>query len=317
MPEMIGVQYLKGGGVCYFLTPKERLALDSFCVVEGEHGLQMARVVRAGKIVAEAQMPQNIRPIVRVATGRDHEQLKKNNKKEIDAYRLCRKKVQEKDMQMKLVDVSYTLDGRKAIFYFTAENRVDFRELVKELAQVLKLKIEMRQIGVRDEARRLGGVGCCGRILCCASFLKDFASVSIRMAKEQNLSLNPTKVSGLCGRLMCCLAYEYEGSRGKGKKKMTENKQYKKEKPDQLKEQQEKCEACPRESMAAPASEKTTVSKQPEQASQPTPTNANPEKSTASDNSANGQDKQRHGNRSDHFRRNRGYQNHNKNNRRD
>jgi len=224
MPEVVGVKYLKGGGVYYFLTPKERLPLDSFCVVEGEHGLQIARVVRASHSIPSDRLPDNLRAIVRVASGRDHEQWKRNQKKEQDAYRLCRKKVQEKGLQMKLVDVSYTLDGRKAIFFFTAESRVDFRELVKELAQALKIKIEMRQIGVRDEARRLGGVGCCGRVLCCATFLKDFASVSIRMAKAQNLSLNPTKVSGLCGRLMCCLAYEYEGTAAKGKKKKGERK---------------------------------------------------------------------------------------------
>jgi hypothetical protein len=126
--------------------------------------------------------------------------------------------VLDKALSMKLVDVTYTLDSRKAIFYFTSENRVDFRELVKELAHALKVKIEMRQIGVRDEARRLGGVGCCGQSLCCCSFLKDFVSVSIRMAKDQNVSLNPTKVSGICGRLMCCLSYEYEGPKAKTRK---------------------------------------------------------------------------------------------------
>jgi hypothetical protein len=142
---------------------------------------------------------------------------------ERDAYRLCRKLVLDKNLSMKLVDVVYTLDARKAIFYFTSENRVDFRELVKELAHALKVKIEMRQIGVRDEARRLGGVGCCGQSLCCCSFLKDFVSVSIRMAKDQNVSLNPTKVSGICGRLMCCLSYEYEGPKAKTRKPEKEN----------------------------------------------------------------------------------------------
>jgi cell fate regulator YaaT (PSP1 superfamily) len=318
MPEMVGVQYLKGGGVYYFLTPKERLALDSFCVVEGEHGVQMARVVRGSKHVEEDHLPQNIRPIVRAASARDHEQLNKNYKKERDAYRLCRQKVQEKDMLMKLVDVSYTLDGRKAIFYFTAENRVDFRELVKELAQALKMKIEMRQIGVRDEARRLGGVGCCGRTLCCASFLKDFASVSIRMAKEQNLSLNPTKVSGLCGRLMCCLAYEYEGSAGKGRKKKFENKSGKEGKSEKATEAHGNCGACANECKEAvvPDSPANASSQEAKPTSGPVEKQENQEKSNPTNTSGTQQDKPGQDKRRNNFRRNRGNQNNKNNNRR-
>lgn len=226
MQEVVGVQFLKGGCVYYYRAPQEGgLALHTLVVVESDHGLQLARVVRGCCRLSEKQAGANLRAIVRVATLRDQEQQRRNDQKEQEGYRLCRQKIQDRDLKMKLVDVTYTLDGRKAVFFFTAENRVDFRELVKELAQALRIKIEMRQIGVRDEARRLGGVGGCGRPLCCSSFLRDFSSVSIRMAKEQNLSLNPTKVSGLCGRLMCCLAYEYEGSLAKTKRKPAEDTQ--------------------------------------------------------------------------------------------
>jgi cell fate regulator YaaT (PSP1 superfamily) len=209
MPEVVGIQFLKGGKAFFFLSPGKRLPLDTLCVVETEHGPQMARVVRPTQTIPDNRAQGPLRKVLRVATPHDSEQYAANERREQEAYRLCRRLEVEKKLSMKLVNVTYTLDGRKAVFYFTAENRVDFRELVKDLAQALKVKIEMRQIGVRDEARRLGGVGCCGRTLCCCSFLKDFVSVSIRMAKEQNLSLNPTKVSGLCGRLMCCLSYEY------------------------------------------------------------------------------------------------------------
>jgi cell fate regulator YaaT (PSP1 superfamily) len=220
MADVVGLQFMKGGGVYYYLPLDKPLKTGTLCVVEAEHGLYVAKVIHAQLQIQDRFLQGNLPRILRVATPRDNEQMKTNERREKEAYRLCRKKVKEKKLAMKLVDVTYTLDGRKAVFYFTAENRIDFRELVKELAQALKVKIEMRQIGVRDETRRLGGVGCCGRTLCCCSFLHDFVSVSIRMAKDQNLSLNPTKVSGLCGRLMCCLAYEYEGpNRDKKKKK--------------------------------------------------------------------------------------------------
>ncbi len=215
MPEAIGVQLVKGGRIFYSLWAGKRLELDTFCVVETEYGPNMAQVVRTKRILPEERIAESRRRILRPATVRDQEQLKNNDRREREANRICRKKILEKGLSMKLVDVSYTLDARKAVFYFTAENRVDFRELVKELARALKIKIEMRQIGVRDEARRLGGVGCCGRPLCCCTFLKDFVSVSIRLAKDQNISLNPAKISGLCGRLMCCLSYEGGGRRGK------------------------------------------------------------------------------------------------------
>jgi len=218
MSEVVGVQFLEGGKIHLYLSPGPRLKVDALCVVETEHGPTIARVARINVPQLDRKAGGPMRRVLRTATPRDMEQRKNNERLERDAYRLCRQKVQEKKLAMKLVDVAYTLEGRKAIFYFTAENRVDFRELVKDLAQVLRIKIEMRQIGVRDEARRLGGVGACGHALCCCSFLKDFVSVSIRMAKDQNVSLNPTKVSGICGRLMCCLSYEYDPAKGKRKK---------------------------------------------------------------------------------------------------
>jgi cell fate regulator YaaT (PSP1 superfamily) len=224
MSDVIGVQLLEGGKIQYYLSPGQSFRIDALCVVETEHGPSMARVVKSSVPPAESKGAEPLRRVMRGATAKDLEQVKHNERLERDAYRLCRKLVMDKGLSMKLVDVTYTLDSRKAIFYFTSENRVDFRELVKELAHALKVKIEMRQIGVRDEARRLGGVGCCGQALCCCTFLKDFVSVSIRMAKDQNVSLNPTKVSGICGRLMCCLSYEYEGAKAKQRKLAGEGK---------------------------------------------------------------------------------------------
>ncbi|NTV52060.1 MAG: hypothetical protein HGA76_03475 [Candidatus Firestonebacteria bacterium] len=224
MLDVVGVQLLEGGKVQYYLTAGQPVKLDSLCVVETEHGPGMGRVVKTRINLPQTKETEPLRRILRTAQAKDLEQVRHNEQLERDAYRLCRKLVQDKGLSMKLVDVSYTLDARKAIFYFTSENRVDFRELVKELAHALKVKIEMRQIGVRDEARRLGGVGCCGQSLCCCSFLKDFVSVSIRMAKDQNVSLNPTKVSGICGRLMCCLSYEYDGPKAKNRKSGSEGK---------------------------------------------------------------------------------------------
>lgn len=218
MSEVVSVQFPEGGKQYYYLAPGPRLKVDTLCVVETEFGPALARVVKLNPPRADRKGLGPLRRVLRVATARDLEQRKHNERLERDAYRLCRQKVLEKKLAMKLVDVVYTLEGRKAIFFFTSENRVDFRELVKELAQALRVKIEMRQIGVRDEARRLGGVGACGRALCCCTFLKDFVSVSIRMAKDQNVSLNPTKVSGICGRLMCCLSYEHDPSKAKRKK---------------------------------------------------------------------------------------------------
>jgi len=218
MSDVVSVQFPEGGKLHYYLAPGPRLKIDTLCVVETEYGPAIARVVRVNPPQADRKASGSIRRVLRVATPRDLEQRKHNERLERDAYRLCRQKVLDKKLEMKLVDVAYTLEGRKAIFFFTSENRVDFRELVKELAQALRIKIEMRQIGVRDEARRLGGVGACGRALCCCTFLKDFVSVSIRMAKDQNVSLTPTKVSGICGRLMCCLSYEHDPTKARRQK---------------------------------------------------------------------------------------------------
>lgn len=218
MSEVVGVQFQEGGKVSYFLVADLKPQVDSLYVVETEHGSMIGRVTRLNCPKPSGEEARHLRRIVRLANAADLEHWQRNRKLESDAFWLCQRHIQEKKMPMKLVDVNYNLEGRKAVFYFTSENRVDFRELVKELAQALKVKIEMRQIGVRDEARRLGGMGCCGRPLCCCTFLKDFVSVSIRMAKDQNVSLNPSKVSGICGRLMCCLSYEYEGGKAKKKK---------------------------------------------------------------------------------------------------
>jgi cell fate regulator YaaT (PSP1 superfamily) len=223
MLDIVGVQLLEGGKVQYYLTSGLPVKLDSLCVVETEHGPSMGRVVKTKLKLPDAKETEPLRRILREAQAKDMEQVRHNTQLEREAFRLCRQLALDKGLSMKLVDVAYSLDARKAVFYFTSENRVDFRELVKELAHTLKVKIEMRQIGVRDEARRLGGVGCCGQSLCCCTFLKDFVSVSIRMAKDQNVSLNPTKVSGICGRLMCCLSYEYDGSKAKGRKVGKEN----------------------------------------------------------------------------------------------
>lgn len=219
MSDIVCVQFREGGKPQNYLSNDLELKTNALCVVETEHGPAVARVVRPHRVLSERkQLPGPLRRVLRLATPRDLELIRTNDRLEREAYRLCGQKIEERQLPMKLVDVNYTLEGRKAVFYFTAENRVDFRELVKDLAQVLRVKIEMRQIGVRDEARRLGGVGACGRTLCCCTFLRDFVSVSIRMAKDQNVSLNPTKVSGICGRLMCCLSYEYDPSKPRRKK---------------------------------------------------------------------------------------------------
>jgi cell fate regulator YaaT (PSP1 superfamily) len=167
-------------------------------------------VISIPEHVSEEELKKPLKKIIRIATDVDIGQINENKKRTKDAFQICLKKIQERKLDMKLIDAEYSFDGTKLIFYFTSEGRVDFRELVKDLAHIFKVRIELKQIGVRDEARMLGGFGHCGRPLCCANFLKSFDAVTIRMAKEQNLSLNPTKISGICGRLMCCLGYEYE-----------------------------------------------------------------------------------------------------------
>jgi cell fate regulator YaaT (PSP1 superfamily) len=180
-----------------------------FCIVEGSDGQAFGQVVKEPRTIDESKI-NNFFKIIRIATEDDIKYFNENVQKEKEAYKYCLQKIEEKNLPIKLLEVDYTFDRSKAIFYFTAEKRVDFRELVKDLAYALKIRIEMRQFGVRDEAKMLGGYGCCGRELCCVLFLKDFIPVTIKMAKEQNLPLNQAKISGMCGRLMCCLAYEYK-----------------------------------------------------------------------------------------------------------
>lgn len=180
------------------------------CILESERGLEFGEVLSEPEMVLEAEVPKSLKRVVRAATRGDMKQKEENKKKERDAFQTCLRKIGEKTLPMKLVTVEISFDRSKLTFYFTAEGRVDFRELIRELARVFKTRIEMRQIGVRDEAKMLGGIGGCGRRLCCATFLKSFEPVSIRMARGQGLSLNPDKISGLCGRLMCCLAFEHK-----------------------------------------------------------------------------------------------------------
>lgn len=211
MVKVIGVRF-KPAGKIYFFDPGDlEIPPDSCVIVETVRGLEYGKVVIDRREVAEEEVVLPLKKVIRVATPQDAAQMEANRKKVEEAKEICLKKIEEHELPMKLIDVEYTFDGSKVIFYFTAEGRVDFRELVKDLASVFRTRIELRQIGVRDEAKMLGGIGCCGRVLCCASFLGDFEPVSIRMAKDQNLSLNPTKISGICGRLMCCLKYENDG----------------------------------------------------------------------------------------------------------
>ncbi|WP_258361050.1 PSP1 domain-containing protein [Moorella sulfitireducens] len=210
MVTVVGVRFKKAGKIYYFDPGELELARGDHVIVETARGLEYGEIVIPPRQVAEDQVVQPLRPVVRRATAADTEQAHINRQKEKEAFTICREKIAEHGLPMKLVDVEFTFDVSKIIFYFTAEGRVDFRELVKNLAAIFRTRIELRQIGVRDEAKTLGGLGCCGRPVCCATFLGEFDPVSIRMAKEQNLSLNPTKISGLCGRLMCCLRYENE-----------------------------------------------------------------------------------------------------------
>ncbi len=208
MVKVVGVRFKPAGKVYYFDPDNLEIAEDANVIVETIRGLEFGKVVIEMRQMSNDEVVLPLKKVIRIATPEDEAQLKQNRKKEDEARSVCSKKIEEHQLPMKLVDVEYTFDGSKVIFYFTAEGRVDFRELVKDLASVFRTRIELRQIGVRDEAKMIGGIGSCGRVLCCTSFLGDFEPVSIRMAKEQNLSLNPTKISGICGRLMCCLKYE-------------------------------------------------------------------------------------------------------------
>lgn len=205
---VVGVRFKSAGKVYYFDPGDLFLSVGDGVIVETSRGVEFGTVVSGPRNVPEEEVVGALKKVLRRAGDADTEQLRANQEKEVRAYEICMEKITTHGLPMKLVDVEQTFDGNKIIFYFTADGRIDFRELVKDLAAVFRTRIELRQIGVRDEAKMMGGLGCCGRELCCATWLSDFSSVSIRMAKEQNLSLNPTKISGICGRLMCCLKYE-------------------------------------------------------------------------------------------------------------
>lgn len=208
MIKVVGIRFKKAGKVYYFDPNELEVKKGDFAVVETARGIEFGECVIGIKEISETDIFAPLKSVIRVAGNEDIDKHKNNKVKEKEALEICLKKIEEHKLSMKLIDVEYTFDNNKVIFYFTADGRVDFRELVKDLATIFKTRIELRQIGVRDEAKMLGGLGPCGRSLCCSTFLGDFASVSIKMAKEQNLSLNPTKISGICGRLMCCLNYE-------------------------------------------------------------------------------------------------------------
>jgi cell fate regulator YaaT (PSP1 superfamily) len=206
--DVVGVRFKKAGKIYYFDPGDLSIEKDDFVIVETVRGVEYGKAVIARKQVEEQDVVLPLKKVVRIADPKDKMIVEENKQAAKEAYEVCNEKVNEHQLDMKLVDVEYTFDRNKVIFYFTADGRVDFRELVKDLAAIFRTRIELRQIGVRDEAKMLGGIGPCGRMLCCSTFLGDFDPVSIKMAKDQNLSLNPTKISGLCGRLMCCLKYE-------------------------------------------------------------------------------------------------------------
>jgi len=215
--SIVGVRFKKAGKVYYFESAGYELAIGDEVIVETVRGLEYGQIVTGFNGNVDENVVTPLKRVIRKATQGDRERLASVQDKEKNAFAVCEQKIVEHNLPMKLVDVEKTFDESKLIFYFTAERRIDFRELVKDLAAIFRTRIELRQIGVRDEAKMMGGLGCCGRELCCSTWLSDFASVSIRMAKEQNLSLNPTKISGICGRLMCCLKFEnemYEENRG-------------------------------------------------------------------------------------------------------
>lgn len=208
MVEVVGIRFKSVGKIYYFSPGRIEFVKGEFAVVETVRGTEIGEVMLSNRQIPEENIVSPLKPVLRKATDEDIKKIDKIKEKEKKAFDVCVEKINYHKLDMHLVDVEYTFDENKILFYFTAEGRVDFRELVKSLASVFKTRIELRQIGVRDEAKMLGGIGVCGRPICCNSFLGDFQPVSIKMAKEQNLSLNPTKISGTCGRLMCCLKYE-------------------------------------------------------------------------------------------------------------
>lgn len=205
MIRVIGVRFRQAGKIYYFDPVDFDIEVGQHVIVETARGIEYGLVLTGPREVEDDKVIQPLKPVIRVATPEDDEIEMKNKEKEKSAFNICLEKIAKHKLEMKLIDAEYTFDNNKVLFYFTADGRIDFRELVKDLASVFKTRIELRQIGVRDETKILGGIGICGRTLCCHSHLSEFAPVSIKMAKEQNLSLNPTKISGVCGRLMCCL----------------------------------------------------------------------------------------------------------------
>ncbi|HJA30995.1 MAG TPA: stage 0 sporulation family protein [Candidatus Eisenbergiella pullicola] len=210
MTKVIGVRFRTAGKIYWFDPLHFQVKRGDHVIVETARGVEYGTVVGAPREVEDGKVVQPLKPVLRIATQRDDEQEAGNKLKEKEAFRICLEKIAKHGLEMKLIDAEYTFDNNKVLFYFTADGRIDFRELVKDLAGVFKTRIELRQIGVRDETKILGGIGICGRVLCCHSHLSEFVPVSIKMAKEQNLSLNPAKISGVCGRLMCCLKHEEE-----------------------------------------------------------------------------------------------------------
>lgn len=218
MIKIVGVRFRQAGKVYYFDPKQLRMERGTHVIVETARGVEYGTVIIPPKGVTDDEVVLPLKSVIRVATPEDDRIEQRNHEKEKEAYRICQEKIKKHGLEMKLVQAEYTFDNNKLLFYFTADGRIDFRDLVKDLAGVFRTRIELRQIGVRDETKILGGIGICGRPLCCSTFLSEFAPVSIKMAKEQNLSLNPTKISGVCGRLMCCLkneqeTYEYLNSR--------------------------------------------------------------------------------------------------------
>ena len=210
MMKVIGVRFRNAGKIYYFAPGRYDIQSGQHVIVETARGIEYGYVVLGCREVEDAKVIQPLKSVIRMANAEDEAIEASNKKKEKDAFKICLEKIKKHNLDMKLIDAEYTFDNNKVLFYFTADGRIDFRELVKDLASVFKTRIELRQIGVRDETKILGGIGICGRPLCCHSHLSEFVPVSIKMAKEQNLSLNPTKISGVCGRLMCCLKHEEE-----------------------------------------------------------------------------------------------------------
>lgn len=210
MEKVVGVRFRNVGKIYYFNPKNYKVKVGDHVIVETARGVEYGRVVLEPRSVKEDEVVHPLKEVLRVATKEDEDHEAENRRKEKEAFKICKKKIREHGLEMKLIDAEYTFDNNKVLFYFTADGRIDFRQLVKDLASVFKTRIELRQIGVRDETKILGGIGICGRTLCCHTYLSEFAPVSIKMAKEQNLSLNPTKISGVCGRLMCCLKHEQE-----------------------------------------------------------------------------------------------------------